>query len=137
MKNSIGRKNNIMKRILLLFVLFILIVGCGAGGKGIKLPDYKKMSTDEKELSQDDIDELQDLFMNLEPAVYEFYEKPEFLLYGYKSVTNKTRDVYSIFIAEGYIYVGDYFVAWADRMKGRTSKCFKLDEYTSYVLENL
>ncbi|MFC1887710.1 hypothetical protein ACFLYK_02770 [Candidatus Cloacimonadota bacterium] len=126
-----------MKKYLILIILFILIAGCSKGGKGIKLPDYEKMKTDAKELSREDIDELRELFLNLEPAVYEFFEKPEFLLYGYSHKNSKTPDVYSIFLAEGYIYVGDYFVAWADRMKGRTSKCYKLDEYTSYILENL
>ncbi len=124
-------------RIILLLLIILPLISCGSGGKGIKLPDYEKMLADNKELSSDDIQELQELFLDLEPAVYEFYEKPQFLLYGYQSENSKTPDVYSIFIDEGYVYVGDYFVAWADRMKGRNTKCYKLDDYTSYVLENL
>lgn len=124
-------------RFLLLFLLSILIISCGSGGKGIKLPDYEKMLADTKEVSADEIEELQELFLDLEPAVYEFFEKPDYLLYGYLNEDSKTPDIYSIFIAEGYVYVGDYFVAWADRMKGRTTHCYKMDEYTSYVLENL
>jgi hypothetical protein len=124
-------------RFFSILLIVILLSACSGGRKGIKLPDYEKMLADTKQLSADEIEELQELFLDLEPAVYEFFEKPEYLLYGYLNENSKTPDIYSIFIAEGYIYVGDYFIAWADRMKGRTTRCYKMDEYTAYVLENL
>jgi len=126
-----------MKRIFPVLLIFLIFLSCSKGGKGIKMPDYQIMKADSKELTRDQIAELKELFLDLEPDTYDFYEKPEFILYGYRTEQAKTPDVYSIFLSEGYVYQGDYFVAWADRMKGRTSKCYKLDEYTSFILENL
>jgi len=125
-----------MKNIILFLAILLLLSACGRSGKGIKMTNYVKMEINSKEISQEDIEELRELFLNLEPATYEFYEKPEVIAFGYRTDNDKRPDMFSIFIAEGFIYAGDYFIAWADRMKGRTSKCYKLDEYTSYLLEN-
>jgi len=126
-----------MKNLVLILVALLVISGCGTSGKGIEMPNYVRMEGNSKTIPTDDVDELRDLFLELEPTTYEFYEKPELILYGFRSENDKSPDMYCAFIEEGYVYVGDYFVAWADRVKGRTTKCYKLDEYTSYLLENL
>lgn len=116
-----------------LFSVIILCFSCKGGGIHLSKTDAVKYNG--IKLSKNQSEKLADLFADLQEVKKKVYEKPESFLI----VTDKDNQIaeYAVFIKEGFILKGDYLDAWTERMEGKSSVCYRLDNKTKKYLQHL
>ncbi|MBN1948713.1 MAG: hypothetical protein JW784_03125 [Candidatus Cloacimonetes bacterium] len=122
--------------ILFATLLIIAFVACSSSPGGLKLPAYSTVQVGEYILSDIEIEEMREIFSSLKQSSYEFIEKPDLQIRGFRNANDSHPDLYSIFLAEGFIFVGDYFEAWANSFKGQKSACYVLNREAKEFLES-
>ena len=129
------REGEHMKYWIILILIFALYSCSFKSEKSIQFPDYVKVKIKSQELTIEEVEDLRDIFSELEPIKKDVYDKPDIIILGYNSENDGNPDMYCVFKKDRYIFVGDYFEAWAQRMKGRKSNCYIINEDLKSFLE--
>lgn len=104
--------------------------------KGIVLPAEKNISVAGRELTAGEFERLKQLLANLNCIQREVYEKPEILIQFPSNKKDSGLGTYSVYLREGYIYPGHFLAAWHDRMVGRSSRVYEIDDATRVFLSH-
>lgn len=117
---------------LFLFSIF-LFFSCRSGGIHVNESDVVKYNG--IKLSKSQSEKLADLLADLPEIKKKIYEKPTSFLI----VTDESNQIaeYAVFFKEGFILKGDYLDAWTQRMEGKASVCYRLNDKTKNYLQQL
>lgn len=125
----------IIKKIIVLFsflICLLFIVSCVH--KEINLMQYDYVRYNNQDIDYNTIKKLNNMLNKQKKTAHTFYEYPDMLLECYKG---NEKTYISIYIKEGYLFKGYFLKAFTERMEDKKTKCYKLDNATIKILEEI
>ncbi len=127
--------NKIYQKTVLFIVLMVFTVLVGCSSSKNKIPKYPFMKVDEQEILASEAKDVRTILLNLDSTKYQFRNKPDYILYGFKD--DSKYDMYCIYIDEELIYQGDVFKAMFDDLTSRKSNCLEFDKNAKDFFKDL
>ena len=114
--------------------VILLLVACNTGEhhQDFNLTPYK-VSINGTALSKKEVVDFEKQLNETLRFQKEVYDKPDVVVH--LESNGKTKEI-SFFTKEDYFYYGSYLDAWYDRMRGKSSPCYKLSKELLKIVES-
>lgn len=101
------------------------------------VPSYAKYRLKDKYLSAVEGEMFRSIVLNAEVTTARLYRESDATIYCFKTAGSQKADLFSIYLDEHFIFVGDWLDARTDDMQDKNVECLRLSKGDTLLLRQL